>query len=380
MKYHQKLWTFVFILAGLFILMTSPVFACGGLFCQTVPVLQESENIIFAINDNETITATVQIIYTGDAPNFSWVVPVPSVPVVDVAEPELFEELIMLTDPIIVPPRNDCPLPTQTASATMMDEMEADMMAPTPDLSQVEVLAEGSVGPYDFHVVTSEDRDALIFWLRTNQYRVDPPMEPLIHLYSDEGMVFLAMKLQPEAGVEEIQPVQMTYEGTNPMIPIRLTAVAAVENMSVNTWIFADAQTIPMNYAYPTVKNTDLRADFSQIGGTNYLQLVDQTVDLYEGRAFVTEYAMPSDDLLSMHPDNEDLLELIADHAYVTRFFGRMSPAEMTVDPIFSLAPELPNFPNVRDLSDYSGAIFWGCESQPIQLNFDPSVVPDGFQ
>jgi len=150
--------------------------------------------------------------------------------------------------------------------------------------------------------------------------------------------------------------------------------------MSVNTWIFADAQTIPMNYAYPTVKNTDLRADFSQIGGTNYLQLVDQTVDLYEGRAFVTEYAMPSDDLLSMHPDNEDLLELIADHAYVTRFFGRMSPAEMTVDPIFSLAPELPNFPNVRDLSDYSGAIFWGCESQPIQLNFDPSVVPDGFQ
>ena len=33
-------------------------------------------------------------------------------------------------------------------------------------------------------------------WLRQNGYRITPQMEPLIKVYTDERMLFLAMKLQ----------------------------------------------------------------------------------------------------------------------------------------------------------------------------------------
>jgi hypothetical protein len=63
----------------------------------------------------------------------------------------------------------------------------------------------------------------------------------------------------------------------------------------------------------------------------------------------------------------------------VTRFFGRMSPEEMTVDPIFSVQADLEPVSNVRDLSNMDPDVFWGCENQPVELRFDPAVVPAGF-
>ena len=84
MKRMRWLWAMTVGLLGL--LVVPGVAACGGLFCQSTPVDQLAERIIFTVNKNDTITAYVQINYTGEAHDFSWVVPVPSVPKVDVAE------------------------------------------------------------------------------------------------------------------------------------------------------------------------------------------------------------------------------------------------------------------------------------------------------
>src|SRR5215207_969650 len=95
----------LFFIAMLMIVgISSGVSACGGLFCQNVPVDQQAERIIFTVNGDSTISAYVQINYTGSAPDFSWVVPVPSVPQVDVAEIATFDELSSLTSPIFIPP------------------------------------------------------------------------------------------------------------------------------------------------------------------------------------------------------------------------------------------------------------------------------------
>ncbi len=359
------------------VLLIPAVSACGGLFCQTSPVNQDMERIIFAVNDNATISAYVQINYTGQAPNFSWVVPVPDVPEVDVAEMSTFDELAALTDPMFIPPlMPECAQIERQQSQAMA----TDILMPTPTFfADVEVLSSGTAGPYAFDVVTSEDTNALIYWLRTNNYQVAPAMEPLIHVYSDEGMVFLAMKLQPDQGVQDIQPVKMTYPSERPMIPLRLTAVAANPNMTVQTWIFADAQAIPANWAYPTVDDADLRMDATTTTGTNYLALADATIDLYDGRAFITEYAQPAASLSELRPDDALLQQLAADYDYVTRVLGRISPEEMTVDPVFDFSAQLPDISNVHDLSNADAAVFWGCENRPIQLEYDEAVVPDGF-
>jgi hypothetical protein len=355
------------VLAGL-----TPVSACGGLFCQNIPVDQQAERIIFTINGDGTVTAYVQINYTGSAPDFSWVLPVPSVPELDVAEMASFDELSNLTAPVFVPPlMPDCAL----------QRMPVLAMAAQPETDDgVTVLASGEVGPFSYDVITSPDPQAMISWLRKNNYRITPEMEPLVAVYNAEGMVFLAMKLQPEMGVQDIQPIVLTYDSTRPMIPLRLTAVAANPNMTVLTWIFADAQTFPVNYARPTIDDEDIRGTFLTFDGTNYLQLLDATIDLYDGRAFVTEYAMPTSDLRALRP-SDPLIRLLSEKfAYLTRHIGRISPEEMTVDPVFDVNPDLPDVSNVHDLSGADAEVFWGCKDVPVEIEYNPDVVPEGFK
>jgi hypothetical protein len=372
------------ITASLALLLVAVVFVpsvsgCGGLFCQNVPVNQQAERIIFTINDNETVTAYVQINYTGDAPNFSWVVPVPDVPEVDVAEIATFDELKLLTDPVFIPPLTpECALMAVPMAAGGADET---MAMPTPTFfDDVTVLSSGTAGPFAFDVITSKDPNALTSWLRSNSYRVDPPMEPLIRVYTEEDMVFLAMKLQPDQDVQDIQPVVMTYPAIHPMIPIRLTAVAANPNMTIETWVFGDEQAVPVNYAHPKIDLDNMRADFTTATGTNYLSLVDQTVDLYAGRAFVTEYAQPTTELIEPFGiDDPLLLELARNYDYVTRLFGRMSPEEMTVDPTFMTFDDIREVSNVHDLSEMDPEVFWGCTNTPVQIDYDPLAVPANF-
>ena len=65
-----------------------PAHACGGLFCggpppdpfAPLPVAQSGENIVFAVEKDPTtgqgtVTAYIQILYSGTASDFSWVLP-----------------------------------------------------------------------------------------------------------------------------------------------------------------------------------------------------------------------------------------------------------------------------------------------------------------
>jgi hypothetical protein len=358
---------------ALLVLFASSVSACGGLFCQNVPVDQQAERIIFTMNDDSTISAYVQINYTGSAPDFSWVVPVPDVPEVDVAEITTFDELSTLTSPVFIPPQ------MPGCAAVPMSAMADSAGGPVAEGS-VEVLAQGTAGPYAYEVVTSDDPDALVVWLQDNNYRVTEDMVPLIQVYNSEGMVFLAMKLQPDQGVQDIQPVKMTYRSDDPMIPLRLTAVAATPNMNVLTWIFADEQAVPINWAHPRIHDTDLRGSFGSFDGTNYLQLVDQTVDLYDGRAFITEYAQPTSSLANLGIVDAQIEDFVSQYEYVTRLFGRVSPEEMTIDPIFEFNEDVLDVSNVHDLSGMKPETFWNCDNAPVEVEYDPAAVPEGLR
>jgi Uncharacterized protein conserved in bacteria (DUF2330) len=168
-------------------------------------------------------------------------------------------------------------------------------------------------------------------------------------------MDFLAMKLQPKKEVKDIQPVKMTYKSSKPMIPLRLTAVAANPDMAVVTWIFAKSQAEPENYAKIAIPNNEII--FSPFSGNNYTSLVSQAADRNNGQAFVTEFAGPTKDLGATDPT---LSTLLRQYPYLTRVYTRLSPEEMTVDPVFRFNPDLPTISNVHDLSKDSRV--WDCE------------------
>ena len=329
---------------------TQPVLACGGFFCIDTPVDQNAERIIFTQNGDGTVSAYVQIEYTGAAPDFSWILPLPdAIDAEDVEVPEdamaAFRELEVATDPVFIPP----PLPECATRPPMV-------MAAAAAPGSVEVFASGEVGPYGFDVVGSEDPDALVSWLRDNSYRVTEAMEPLIDLYVEEQFVFLAMKLRPDQGAQDVEPVKVTYPSSQPMIPLRLTAVAANPNMAVMVWIYADVQAAPVNYGKMEIANEDL-VFFGRGGSNNYRQLMSQKANEQEGQAFITEYAAPTSLLNVAHPLLQDLSSR---YAYVTRLNTVISPEEMTVDPIFDYDSRLDDVSNVRDLSRMKG--LFDCE------------------
>jgi hypothetical protein len=224
----------------------------------------------------------------------------------------------------------------------------------------VTVFDQGSVGPFNYAVIGSQDPLALINWLKENKYQITPAMEPFINVYVKEQMQFLAMKLQPNKQVRDIQPVKMTYKAVKPMIPLRLTAVAATPNMVVLTWILSRMQAEPENYAVVKVPDSDIV--FTGFGGNNYATLVSTRLNDYQGRAFITEFAGPT---ARLTPNDADLRSLLARYPYLTRVYTRISPEQMTIDPVFKFNAALPDFSNVHDLSKDPNRV-WECQSSNI--------------
>ncbi len=330
------------------------VCACGGLFSPESLLLQNAERIIFSDNGDGTISTIVQIQYSGQEADFSWILPIPEgIPAEAIELPETaenaFRELEFSTRPVYLAP--DPPLCAREFDLGSIFFLGVGSGAP----DGVNVFSSGVVGPYGFDVISSENPTALIDWLRERNYQVTAEMEPLIAAYVQEGMYFLAMQLAPGSGVQDIQPVKVTFHATQPMIPLRMAAVAAQPDTEILVWFFANAPATPTNYTAMHIADDELT--FYDDNTHNYDTLLRQRADEYQGQAFITEYAGPT----SGKPFNDPLLqELIQQHAYLTRLRATISPEEMTVDPVFTFDPQLPDVSNVHNLAELDG--LYACE------------------
>ena len=285
--------------------------ACGGFFCSQVPVDQAGEKILFAV-EGTTVTAHIQIQYQGEADKFSWVVPLPSLPVFGIGTDILFQRLAQLTDPRFMVEWQQVEGCTSGSECQWAFGAEDDANgAPPPSSSGgVEVIAEGEVGPFEYKVVESDSGDALFAWLNENGYDQPDEAKPLVQHYANQSYKFVALKLQKGKAVGEMQPLVVTFDSpTLACVPLKLTSIAATDDMPVTTWVLAKARAIPMNFfhvvlnakAYPWLQCANNGYGWGW-GGTEgvdcskaYFNLVTDAADAANGHAFVTEFAGPSD-------------------------------------------------------------------------------------
>jgi hypothetical protein len=331
----------------------APAEACGGFFCGQAPVDQTAERILFEVDDG-SVTMTSQIAFAGDAADFAWILPLADVPDVEslsVVPQRALDALDAQSGPQFQLPDDPacsygfgCPTcsaggPIPRAAAE--DEGEA-----------VDVYVQTTVGEYEVAVVGSEDPAALIEWLRDNGYRVTPPMEPYIALYTSEGLKFLALKLLPEADVNQLSAFRFTLPGSSPSIPLRMTALAAEPEMSIVVFVLADQRFEGRNWENVVIADDRIRFDARSYFPvrTNWTTLVAQAVDEADGQGWVTEFAGSSEPFASLirsqidggffpMPSDEEaaraLLASFEGHPYMTRLATRVSAEEMTSDPIF---------------------------------------------
>ncbi len=268
----------------------SRVNACGGFFCQVIPINQAGEQIIFR-QDGDRVTAIVLIQYAGDAPDFSWVVPVPGIPELSTGSDLVFAPLELATRPqfILETTGESCP---EDIPTVFLGGGGADTAAGPPENDGVEVLQSLAVGPFDVQIVSSDAPDALVTWLEDNDYDLADRGRDLIAPYVEEGMNFVALRLLQDRGTGDIQPLIMRYTSTEPMIPIRLTAVAALPDMGVIAWLLGDSRAVPLNYLHVTPNYTTLNwYSGTTTAYASYQGLITAAMDEAGGQGFATDYA-----------------------------------------------------------------------------------------
>ena len=290
-------------------LAPAPARACGGFFCDQVggvpvPVDQTGENILFVVDDAAgTVEAHIQIQYTGDPQKFAWIIPVTAVPDFSVGSEALFTNLLASTAPIYsFTTTRDCADDNRDPPGCASLEASAggDSDAQSTNASGFEdsgggpeIIKREIVGAFEIVVLQGGTATELIDWLDTYGYYQDPEATPIVQEYLDEGFMFAAAKLLHGAGVDEIQPLVLTYEGNEPCVPLRLTRIAATEDMGVRVFSLADARTVPSTYRH--VELNEVRLDWAN-SADNYKEIVAMAIDTpgADGQAFVTEYAGPS--------------------------------------------------------------------------------------
>jgi hypothetical protein len=285
----------VLALAAFALTPTAPARACGGFFCSTVPVDQSGEKILFAVDANG-IEVHVQISYQGDDTDFAWIVPTRQPPTLAVGVDALFTQLGLMTTPSYQPRWHypDCGndnTPTFTGGGSFLADAGAPSDLGSIGTPGVQVISQETVGPYDSVVLTSDDPKALATWLRTNNYRLTPDNEVLIEPYVLEHDYFVALKLHSGSTVRDLQPIVLRFTGDEPCVPLRLTAVAALNDMEVTAYLLGIARAVPTNFY--EVKLNEAAIDWLGYG-RNYQALVGAAAREAGGNAFVTEYAGPS--------------------------------------------------------------------------------------
>jgi MYXO-CTERM domain-containing protein len=282
--------------------------ACGGLFCggpppdpfAPLPVAQSGENIVFAVDKDPvtgqgTVTAYIQILYSGTASDFSWVLPIDAVPTIAVGSDRVFTQVASLTRPsfgVEYVVEGTCKADSGPRdggfNASGTGGTTGTGGAGGPVSGGVNVIFRGDVGPYDAVVLHSTSSADLLKWLADNQFVVSDTARAIIEEYVALNKYFVAVKLLSGQETGAIQPVVLKFAGEVPCVPLKLTAIAALANLPVNLYVLGESRAVPSNYFEITLNQAKI--DWLG-GGQNYTAMVQAAADEAGGNAFIAEFA-----------------------------------------------------------------------------------------
>lgn len=284
--------------------------ACGGCFhqppgpTQVVSTVVTAHRMVLSVSPAQTVLWD-QIQYSGNPASFAWVLPVKPGARIELSDNTWIASLDAATQTVVVGPSSSCggaPVDYEDESGGGGCSSEStDNAAPAGfgaaeddagAASQVQVVSEQTVGPYDAVTVQSSQGEALGDWLRANGYAVPESIQPTIDAFTSEGFDFIALKLAPGEGVQAMQPVRVVTPGANLSLPLRMVAAGTGANVGIELFVLAEGSYQPQNFPAATI-------DFSQLAWdpytsqSNYSTLATAAMAANGGTGWLTESSQP---------------------------------------------------------------------------------------
>ena len=365
--------------------------ACGGFFCSSVPVDQSKERIVFAIDEDKGEVEThIQIFYSGAAEEFAWVLPVAGtvehLPEVGLSTDELFTQLDWRTQPsfnLEWREEGSCTYDGYGFGRYNDVMAESDASAPPSaaggaDEDGVTVLEQNQVGPYDQVTLAADSAELLVEWLQDNDYDLPDSITRVLDPYVHGGMFFVALKLSKDNDAGDISPVKVTYPGTEAMIPLVLTSVAAMPDMRIQPYVLSDRRAVPNNYLH--VQINEAAVDWLGWGG-NYDDVVTEAANEAGGQAFATDYAGSTEPFAGMlysegRFDLERLATITSPGQFVNEMLWMGLPRNTTVQNLIRAFIPMPGAAIAAGIDERS---FYNCLDCYAQYLEDVEFDPVGF-
>jgi hypothetical protein len=275
------------------ILTPSDARACGGCYhraSETETTVVTGHRMVLSISPVQTVLWD-QIEYQGNPTDFAWVLPVKPGARVELSTDAWFETLDAATAVNVVSPQLDCaPAPgVRGGGCSSQDaaEFSADSANPRTD---VNVVHEGTVGPYDTVTLATDTPGALNTWLEAHDYAVDASVQPIIDAYVAEGFDFIALRLQPGKDVRAMKPVRVVSPGASPTLPLRMVAAGTGASVGITLFVIGEGRWSTRNFPGGLVAADKITWDFLT-SASNYAPLRAEALALGDGRTWLTTYA-----------------------------------------------------------------------------------------
>jgi hypothetical protein len=231
----------------------APVWAfCGFYVSKADTTLFNKASQVAIARDGQRTVITMANDVQGDAvKDFAIVVPVPTVVQQDqvhVGDPKILSRLDAFSAPRLVEYFDSNPCAPIMMEDRRMQKSMLGAAAPTARARSenalgVTVEAQFNVGEYDIVVLGAKESNGLETWLARNGYKIPRGGAPLFRPYIRQNMKFFVAKVNlkefNKSGYEMLRPIQIAYESSKYMLPIRLGMINAKAEQDLVVYILS---------------------------------------------------------------------------------------------------------------------------------------------
>jgi hypothetical protein len=281
------------LMLGGALLVTERSEACGGCFGPPSALTTVTgHRMAFAVSEERTVLWD-QFEYSGAPEDFSWVLPVLPGAYLEASTDAWFESLETVTQTRVLAPPISCAQASGSGCGVMRSAGASDSSAANGSGfygDDVKVIHRGTVGPYETVTLRSTDAAALTTWLTANGYVVPPDIQPTIDAYVSEGTDFVALRLKPGQGVQQMTPVRVVTPGGDYLLPLRMVAAGVAESVKIVLYVIGEKR-----YAMPDLHEVSLDTKAVEWtfadGSSNYAELRRQALAKNLGFSYLPTFA-----------------------------------------------------------------------------------------